>query len=312
MGFSLGGALGGAGVGSLLNTGIGTTLGGLSGGLGKGLGGLFGTEQGTIPTNSAFNNTSSSTPAAFAMPYLTFGLGQAQNVYNANQGMPSIYGAGQGALQDTLSGKYLDPNSNPNLQGAVSDALGQARSAFASQYGGSAGQNIENSGYQEALGRGLGAVATNAYSNAYNQERQNQMNALGMVPAFSTFAANQPYLGLQNYMSAISPALQFSESKQSGTGYNEQPFYQNNTATTLGALAGGAGLFKMMFSDRRLKSNIVKVGDHPMGFGIYEYDIFGHRQKGFMADEVEKVIPEAVSERMGMKMVDYGRINAIR
>ena len=311
MGFSLGGALGGAGIGSLFNTGIGTTLGGLSGGLGKGLGGLFGTEQGTIPTNSAFNNTSSSTPAAFAMPYLTFGLGQAQNIYNANQGMPSIYGAGQGALQDTLSGKYLDPNTNPALQNSVNDALGLAKSQFASQYGGSAGQNIENSGYQEALARGLGSAATNAYSNAYGQERANQMNALGMVPAFSSFAAQQPYMGLQNYMSAISPALQFQNQTQSGTGTQEQPYFQNNTATTLGALAGGAGLFKM-FSDRRLKSNIVKVGEHPRGFGIYEYDIFGHRQRGVLADEVEKVIPEAVSEHLGMKMVDYGRINALR
>ena len=61
-------------------------------------------------------------------------------------------------------------------------------------------------------------------------------------------------------------------------------------------------------SDRRLKSNIVKVGEHKLGFGIYEYDIFGHRQTGFLADEVEKVIPEAVSEHLGMKMVDYGRL----
>jgi hypothetical protein len=72
-----------------------------------------------------------------------------------------------------------------------------------------AGQNLDNSGYQEALARGLGGVATNAYSNAYGQERQNQQAAAGMIPAFSSFAAQQPYMGLQNYMAAISPALQF-------------------------------------------------------------------------------------------------------
>jgi hypothetical protein len=99
---------------------------------------------------------------------------------------------------------------------------------------------------RKRLLEGLGGVATNAYSNAYGQERQNQQAAAGMIPAFSSFAAQQPYMGLQNYMSAISPALQFGNQTNSGTQQNQQPYYQNNTATTLGALAGGAGLYKMM------------------------------------------------------------------
>jgi hypothetical protein len=285
----------------------GDIFGGVGNAVNKAVGGLFGTEQGSVPYNNQFSNTSSSTPAAFAMPYLNQGLSQAQSIYNANQ-TPSLdtFNAGQSNLQDTLAGKYLSPDSNPYLQASVSDALGQAKSAFAGQYGGAAGQNLDNSGYQEALARGLGGVATNAYSNAYGQERQNQMNAAGMVPAFSTFAAQQPYMGLQNYMSAISPALQFGTQTNSGTQQNQQPFYQNNTATTLGALAGGAALAKM--SDIRLKSNIVKVGEHPRGFGIYEYNIFGRRQRGVIAQEVEKIIPEAVSEHLGMKMVDYARL----
>ena len=61
------------------------------------------------------------------------------------------------------------------------------------------------------------------------------------------------------------------------------------------------------FSDRRLKSNIVQIGVHPLGIGIYEYDIFGHRDVGVMADEVENVMPEAVIEHpSGYKMVNYG------
>jgi hypothetical protein len=62
-------------------------------------------------------------------------------------------------------------------------------------------------------------------------------------------------------------------------------------------------------SDIRLKSNIVKVGEHPKGFGIYEYDIDGHRERGVMAQEVEKIIPEAVMEHPdGYKMVNYGAL----
>ncbi len=59
-----------------------------------------------------------------------------------------------------------------------------------------------------------------------------------------------------------------------------------------------------------MKSNVVRVGTHPLGIGIYEYDIFGERQRGVMADEVEAVKPEAVTTHPteGYKMVYYGML----
>jgi hypothetical protein len=62
-----------------------------------------------------------------------------------------------------------------------------------------------------------------------------------------------------------------------------------------------------VMSDRRLKSNIVRIGTHPLGIGLYEYDIFGERQRGVMADEVEQVMPEAVTTHptLGYKMVRH-------
>ena len=73
-------------------------------------------------------------------------------------------------------------------------------------------------------------------------------------------------------------------------------------------LAGSYGSAALL-SDRRLKSNIERIGTHPLGIGIYEYDIFGSRQRGVMADEVEAVRPEAVITRDdGYKMVNYGML----
>ena len=72
-----------------------------------------------------------------------------------------------------------------------------------------------------------------------------------------------------------------------------------------GAPAGGflSGLFR---SDRRLKSNIERVGTHRLGIGIYEYDIDGRRERGVMADEVETVMPNAVvTGDDGYKRVNY-------
>jgi hypothetical protein len=72
-------------------------------------------------------------------------------------------------------------------------------------------------------------------------------------------------------------------------------------------LAGQLGSAALMFSDRRLKSNVVRIGTHPLGIGVYEYDIGGERQRGVMADEVETVLPVAVLTRPdGYKMVNYG------
>ena len=58
----------------------------------------------------------------------------------------------------------------------------------------------------------------------------------------------------------------------------------------------------------------MRIGEHPLGVGIYLFDYkpefrdaCGHGQRfGVMADEVESVMPEAVSVHSnGYKMVDY-------
>jgi hypothetical protein len=69
-----------------------------------------------------------------------------------------------------------------------------------------------------------------------------------------------------------------------------------------------------MTSDVTLKTNINRVGTHPLGFGLYlfEYkDAFRDelgtgRRFGVMAQEVEKVVPAAVRmNAAGYKMVNY-------
>lgn len=70
-------------------------------------------------------------------------------------------------------------------------------------------------------------------------------------------------------------------------------------------------------SDRITKQNIARIGDHPFGIGLYLFDYkpeyrekYGHgRQFGVMADEIETVMPEAVSIHPdGYKMVNYGML----
>ena len=68
--------------------------------------------------------------------------------------------------------------------------------------------------------------------------------------------------------------------------------------------AGGAAAF---FSDKRLKTDIKKVGKTEAGLPIYTYKYKGDNktQMGVMAQDVEKKTPKAVSEVGGFKAVDY-------
>ena len=86
-----------------------------------------------------------------------------------------------------------------------------------------------------------------------------------------------------------------------------------NAVTAAGADGGG----RMMMSERACKENVKRVGEHPMGFGLYLFDYkpefrdaFGHGRKfGVMADEVERVCPEAVRRSAaGRRLVDYARL----
>jgi hypothetical protein len=68
-------------------------------------------------------------------------------------------------------------------------------------------------------------------------------------------------------------------------------------------VTGAAGMF--MGSDRRLKSNITKIGT-ANGHNVYRYNIWGHEAVGVMADEMP---PELVARHAdGYLMVDYGRV----
>ena len=74
-------------------------------------------------------------------------------------------------------------------------------------------------------------------------------------------------------------------------------------------------------SDPVLKENVVKIGEHQAGFGLYLFDykaeyrdrLGSERQFGVMADEVQKVMPEAVSQsEFGYRQVNYAKIGVVR
>ena len=67
-------------------------------------------------------------------------------------------------------------------------------------------------------------------------------------------------------------------------------------ALSIGSSLGALG-WTPLASDRRLKENIQKIGESISGLGIYKFNYIGKAKQyiGAMADEVIKVVPEAVS-----------------
>lgn len=84
--------------------------------------------------------------------------------------------------------------------------------------------------------------------------------------------------------------------------------YNANQAGFNNLLNAGVSLGSaFMFSDRRLKSNIKRVGTHAIGVGIYDYTMMGFQQRGVIAQEVQKVRPDLVKRHAsGFLMVNYG------
>lgn len=200
------------------------------------------------------------------------------------------------------------------------------------------GFQVGNEGYDKAIGNFDRAKAF-AYGDARDRaivggqdarkqaiqeallQRQtplNEINALrsGSQVQMPQFQATSPTASADptQYGAAAAQAGQY------GLGtYNSQVAQQNAlTQGLFGLGAAGIGAYGMSSglstlapilmagSDRRIKTNIIEVGVHPLGLKIYEYDIFGRRERGVMAQDVLEILPEAVAMHPdGYLMVDY-------
>lgn len=93
---------------------------------------------------------------------------------------------------------------------------------------------------------------------------------------------------------------------------NKMAAYQQKSQTinqALGGMFGIAGNF-IKYSDRRLKTDVKKVGKTDDGQSIYQYRYKGGggMQLGLMAQDVEKKHPDAVSkDAFGFRRVDYSK-----
>lgn len=154
-----------------------------------------------------------------------------------------------------------------------------------------------------------------------NTDQLNQLALTGRSQAFSEALAqrNQPLneiVGLTSGTQIQNPNATFAATPQSqvaGVDYSglvsdkykaDSAAYQAKMGGLFGLASAGIGLF----SDRRVKTGIKRVGTLDNGLPVYSYQYVwgGPVHIGVMAQDVEAVNPDAVSRNeAGVMMVDY-------
>lgn len=119
----------------------------------------------------------------------------------------------------------------------------------------------------------------------------------------------QGYQGSQVQASPLFGATQ-AQGQNAGDIYNAQMAARGNMYGGLFSLGGTLGAAALL-SDRRLKTDIREVGKYPSGIPIYlfRYKWSKDHILGVMADEVEKLIPEAIHFINGFKLVNYAMVH---
>lgn len=219
--------------------------------------------------------------------------------------------------------------SNQTLAGLNANNYGQATQQFNQQQGAQLGANTTNNwlasqGSQaeaglgaQAFGQALqGAGAQLATGQQQQQQRQAELN----VP-YEQFLQRQayPYQNL-SWLSSLSTGL---GGGMGGTSTSTQPG-PSTGSQVLGGLTAGAGILgatgafgsagwltPLIFgSDRRIKEDIERVGKHGP-YPVYDFKYKGDdtEYRGVMAQDVEKINPDAVGENeRGIKYVDYSKL----
>jgi hypothetical protein len=157
-------------------------------------------------------------------------------------------------------------------------------------------------------------VGMQANQQGFNQAAYNLTSPLNMINSLRTGnqVQNPNYVNPAQQANTAAPDLMGASQQGYSTamsGANAASAANSNFMGGLMNLGGTLGAAYML-SDERLKKNIKRIGTHILGIGIYAYDyIWGEPSIGVMAQELEKVMPEAViTTDSGYKAVNYAML----
>jgi len=285
------------------------------------------TNQVTIPQDvlDRYNAVNAQAAKVAENPFQKYGTKPEDFVAQFNeQQLKGVQGindvASMGPVYENID-KYLNPytkNVADTTRAQMEQAQEQAQSgalgtavqsgAFGGDRAGVAAANLANQN-QMAMGSTMANIYNQGYTQAVDTSMNDRNRMLGVAGA-QLGAGTQMQQTEQAGLDALINQFQ----QEQGYPFQVAQFLANIAMGT-GALSGSTTTTTQpaqIFSDRRLKHDIKKIGEADNGLPIYTFKYKGddHHQThvGFMADEVEKKNPDAVGlDPSGYKTVDYDK-----
>lgn len=148
-----------------------------------------------------------------------------------------------------------------------------------------------------------------ANNQSFNQQAQNKQMPVNIINALRTGSQTQAPNYVTPYNQQQVNGVDYTGAAQNTYGANLNATNAANASKSnfMNGLMSAGTTAAMMLSDRRLKTHIKKIGE-ANGLNVYEWIyLWGKKAIGYMADEVEKIRPDAVATHAsGFKMVNYG------
>lgn len=265
------------------------------------------------------------------------------NYARSSKRLDSRFGQGQNDIEVKLAGQGLAPgdeaydramsNFNDSKNDAYSSAQNDAILMGGQEASRNFGMDLSAGGQRYAEELGAGNFRNNARGQAYGEQasnfdrnynnatmEQNNANSLRTGRINEEQSRRQSSL---NEMNAVLSGQQVNPNQMatvSQAGRAQGVDYSGAMRDTYGAdlnssnasnmgiqsLMGGLGGVAGMFSDRRLKTNIERVGTW-LSYPLYKFQyIWGEWSVGIMSDEINQ---DAVSTHSsGFDIVDYGKV----
>ncbi len=302
--------------------------------------------MGLLKGKPAKSTSASGSAQTWAKPYATQGAQDILNVYNqaapglqatqdnVNSQLANLRTTGSGLSAqasnfgktagqansyygDVIGGKYM--SGNPYIQN-IMQQLGQG---ITDQVGSSfeAGGRYGSGAYVGELGKQLGNTYSQLLYGNYSDEMNRRMQAAQAADSALAQSQQAQSANAQQQLAAAQLASQVPYTGINALGNSLGALFNGGTATSTGKTPGlldyaaqAAAAYATSGSDRRLKKDIVKLGELEDGLGIYEWtyhhDPSNTRCRGVMADEVKKLRPQAYVEnfRDGYAGVNYATL----
>lgn len=265
------------------------------------------------PSNSPTYRTAMSNAMASAIPAAT------ASFVNGNRSDSGLASAASTSAAANAAGGLAQQEYNNRL-GIQNSAAAQAANNLLTQQANQTKTALVAPAIDQTQIGDLGTALSTAGMNQTDQ--QNQINA--NLARFN-YGQMLPWNQLGLYENSVAGL-----GNTGSTGTTTQPYFTNPAANVLSAgtsLGMGAAAINSAFpnffssvgdyfSDRRLKTDVKKIGASDSGFPLYTFRYKGEGPMsmhiGVMAQDVEKSRPDAVKhDADGMKIVDYGKALAV-